>query len=276
VQTFKELPCFSKPEDEDITRKRFVQIILVQFDNLMKNAVNRIVLRLQQPYMKRFFFCVIIVACFVSQYNNSYAQGAQWQTLPNVGLINTGGRFDDIYFTSKDTGCLVSANGYLYKTYDGGNYWYAKANLGDTVYFRSIEFSDDGQYGIAGTLAGIVLRTTDRGETWTDISSAISDTGAYPKRMCGLGHWGNSFYGVGWWGGPTARFYKSNDNGLTWQTSYFDSSVATGLVDITLTSQDTVFITGCHFLLNLQAGKVLFYGLQIPGIPGQKYFPTLP
>jgi len=203
-------------------------------------------------------FFAFFFSGFISRYNYCHAQ-SQWLTLPNVGLQVAGQpvRYDDIYFISKDTGLVVSSNGLIYKTYDGGNYWYIKADLGDNIYFRSIEFSDNGQYGIAGTLSGLVLRTIDRGETWTDISSAIPDTGMYAKRICGLAHWGNNFYGVGWWGATVARFYKSTDSGQTWQTSYIDTNLATGLVDIIFTSADTCFATGFRMNDSGSASTVL-------------------
>ena len=134
----------------------------------------------------------------------------------------------------------------IFKTYDGAFHWYLKKAIAANVYFRSVEFSGDGQVGIAGTLSGYVYRSTDRGETWEDISASISDTGASAKDICGLAHYGNIFYGVGWWGGTTARFYKSMDAGVTWTTSYIDTNLASGLVDITFLSAHKGFITGYH------------------------------
>jgi len=198
----------------------------------------------------RKLFLLISLFVFVTQ-----AQG-QWITLQNTGLMTNFGesvRYDDIYFISADTGFVVSSNGYLYKTYDGGNNWHVKANPNPPIYFRSIEFSDNGQFGIAGTLSGVVLRTVDRGETWTDISNAVSDTGLYARRMCGLAHWGNNIYGVGWWGATVARFYTSLDGGQTWQTSYIDTNLATSLVDVTFISADTCFATG--FRLSADSGS---------------------
>ena len=177
------------------------------------------------------------------------AQTESWYTPLNFGLIPLGsssGRYDDIFFVSHDTGVLVSSYGIIFKTYDGAAHWELKKATGSSVYFRSVEFSGDGQVGIAGTLSGFVYRSADRGETWTDISSSISDTGADQKDICGLAHFGNIFYGVGWWGGTQARFYKSLDAGITWATSYLDTGLASGLVDISFLSATNGFITGYH------------------------------
>jgi len=178
-----------------------------------------------------------------------HAQTGSWYTPLNWGLMpvdSNVGRYDDVFFISHDTGVLVSSYGMIFKTDDGAAHWLLKKAIAPGVYFRSVEFSGEGQYGIAGTLSGYVYRSTDRGETWNDISAAISDTGTDAKRICGLGHWGDIFYGVGWWGGTLARFYKSTDAGVTWTTSYIDTGLASGLVDITFLSANNGFITGYH------------------------------
>jgi photosystem II stability/assembly factor-like uncharacterized protein len=175
------------------------------------------------------------------------AQTSTWFTPLNFGLVPRpveGTRYDDIYFISHDTGSLVSSYGMIFKTYDGAQHWTLKKAIAADVYFRSLEFSADGQVGIAGSVSGFIYRSADRGETWDDISGSIQDTGASAKNICGLGHWGNIFYGVGWWGGLQARFYKSTDAGITWTTSYIDTSLASGLVDISFQSANKGFVTG--------------------------------
>ena len=159
---------------------------------------------------------VLLIQCFTG---NSFAQVKGWDTCINSGLfLPAYTRFDDIYFFNKDTGLVVSSYGEIFKTWDGGHNWQGKyMSSSGSTYFRSIEFTNNCQYGIAGALDGTVFRTQDRGETWTDISPVISDTGAGIRRICGLAHWGNNtFYGVGWWGGLVARFYKSTNAGTSW------------------------------------------------------------
>ena len=218
---------------------------------LLKNGVKlKNWLSIEINIMRRLtIFYALLVLMNVSHAARAYAQGASWFTPLNWGLIPRpveGTRYDDIYFISHDTGALVCSYGMIFKTYDGAAHWELKKAIADSVYFRSLEFSDDGQVGIAGSLSGFVYRSADRGETWNDISASISDTGSDLKRICGLGHWGNIFYGVGWWGGTQARFYKSTDAGITWTTSYLDTNLASGLVDISFQSATTGFITGYH------------------------------
>jgi photosystem II stability/assembly factor-like uncharacterized protein len=199
--------------------------------------------------MRKYYFILMFLSCLLPQY--IMAQVGSWFTPLNFGLIpGSTGRYDDIFFISHDTGLLVSSNGIIYKTYDGANHWELKKATSAGTYFRSVEFSADGQVGIAGTVSGFVYRSADRGETWNDISANVQDTGANQKRICGLAHYGNIFYGVGWWGGTTARFYKSTDAGITWTTTYLDTNLASGLVDITFLTATNGFITGCHLYNN--------------------------
>lgn len=196
-----------------------------------------------------YFFVAIMIAL---QPITAVAQRI-WTTLLNYGLYPlpaTSGRYDDIFFISKDTGVVVSSYGMIFKTDDGAQDWRMVADISMDVYFRSVEFGSNGQVGIAGSLNGYILRSEDRGETWSDISANISDTGIYAKRICGLAHCGNNFYGVGWWGSSRARFYKSTDAGLTWTTSYIDTSLATGLVDVVFLSENKGFATGVHGYLS--------------------------
>ena len=202
--------------------------------------------------MRRLIFFYFLLMLLSATYTRVAAQGASWFTPLNWGLISIGsgstvsGRYDDIFFISHDTGVLVSSYGMIFKTYDGAFHWYLKKAISASTYFRSVEFSADGQVGIAGTLSGYVYRSDDRGETWDDISANIPDSGVSAKDICGLAHYGNIFYGVGWWGGIIAKFYKSTDAGITWTTSVIDTNLASGLVDITFLSESNGFITGYH------------------------------
>ncbi|MCW3121749.1 MAG: hypothetical protein JWQ38_1241 [Flavipsychrobacter sp.] len=201
--------------------------------------------------MRRSLFYTVILLAMLASSSRVIAQ-ATWFTPENFGLLAppSSVRYDDIYFISHDTGVVVSSYGMIFKTYDGAAHWWMKKAITEYTYFRSVEFSADGQVGIAGTLSGTIYRSTDRGETWDDISANISDTGKNMKRICGLAHNGNTFYGVGWWGSTRARVYKSTDAGLTWTTTYLDTNLATGLVDAVFLSATKGFITGCRDYAN--------------------------
>lgn len=178
--------------------------------------------------------------------------------LPNNGFYKGRGtsdssyRVEDIYFTDTSTGYAVTLTNKILKTKDGGYSWQIKNDTGFYyALFRSIEFLDDAKYGISGALGGTTRtwRTSDSGETWTDITANLTDTtdsGNTKKNICGLSHFGNTFYGVGSWGSKMGKFYKSTDKGLTWQTTYMDTNLIKGLVDVVFVAQDTGFISGCR------------------------------
>jgi hypothetical protein len=189
-------------------------------------------------------FTLIILSCFVF---NAFSQTITiWHNITNTTKFGSTDRIDDIYFLNRRTGFAAGPSGEIYKTIDSGRTW--SKNLTGAGYMRSIEFSDNGKYGIAGTLIGNkVFRTTDTGNTWTDIISSIPDTGANKNRICGLAHQDNKFYGVGWWGTNRARFYRSNDSGQTWTVQLLDSTLATGLVDITFLAPNICLTTGCRY-----------------------------
>lgn len=171
----------------------------------------------------------------------------KWEFLPNAGLIGKGMRFEDVYFTDFQTGFAVSLNGLIYKTTDGGSSWNPspKDSSLKIQSFRSIEFLADGKTGIAGALSGNNYRTDDAGITWKSITSAFSDTSLlYSKAVCGLSHFGDNFYAVGWFNSKVGHFYRSRDKGISWETTYIDSSLATGLVDVVFLSEDTGFVCG--------------------------------
>ncbi len=190
---------------------------------------------------------------------------AFWTKPANAGAL-AGTQFlgatrkDDIHFWRKDVGIAVSASGRIIKTLNGGASWSVKyvSNLPlYEAYLRSIEASDGGAALIAGSVDGIALRSTDSGETWQDITSAISDTGVDARNICGLAHHGDTFYGVGWYGARRARFYKSTDAGQTWQTKYLDTALATGLVEIQH-MRGKLFASGCRdFATNRRESVVL-------------------
>ena len=197
--------------------------------------------------MRRLVFSFLLVVSGLFLRLDVMAQ-ANWFTPLNWGLLpaTSSGRYDDIFFISHDTGILVSSYGMIFKTYDGAGHWWIKKAIAPNAYCRSVEFSADGQVGIVGTLTGLVFRSADRGETWDDITANISDTGASAKDICGLAHYGSTFFGVGWWGGKTARVYKSTDAGITWTTTYIDTALASGLIDATFLSENKGFVTGYH------------------------------
>ncbi len=180
----------------------------------------------------------LITLLFVQSF--AFAQ-LEWHDLQNQGLFLQT-RFEDVYFTNASTGFLVGFSGQIYKTTDGGTNWQNTAPVAASQ-IRSVEFLDDGVTGIAGTLSGQLYRTTNA-YTWTDVSSTIPDTGIDKRSICGIAHFNDNYYAVGWWASNKAKFYKSTDKGLTWTTTVFDTSLVSNLADVLFLSADTGFVAG--------------------------------
>ncbi len=148
-----------------------------------------------------------------------------------------GARYDDIYFINDSIGWGVNANGYIYKTTNGGISW--DMQMETFNYFRSVEFFDS-NVGIAGTLDYAIYRTEDGGDSWTNIIDAFHDT---VIGICGMDVVdANTIFACGNVLEP-AFILRSFDRGITWE--YKDmNDVATYLIDIHFLTPDTGFCAG--------------------------------
>jgi photosystem II stability/assembly factor-like uncharacterized protein len=174
------------------------------------------------------------------------AQTYQW--LPTNSPLSIG-RYDDVYFLNSDTGYAVTWQPYpsfIMKTINGGFNW---VKVLDSVpfSFRDIGFTD-AMHGFTGTLyhtgngadTNIMYQTIDGGLTW---NGASNFPGPDTAGICGLRVINDStIYGVGRFDGP-AGFYKTTNNGLTWNYTNL-SSLISGLVDIFFFDADTGFVSG--------------------------------
>lgn len=171
-----------------------------------------------------------------------------WKYLPNApqGGIS---RIDDVFFINENEGWCATSFSTIHHTKDGGLTWEKQydGNLGD--YFRCIEFRDS-LLGFAGTLSSKFFRTTDGGQTWTDMAGQINP---HPDAVCGVAVADDStIYAVGQWNSP-GFLLKSTDEGATW-TSKDMSAFAAGLVDINFISRDTGFVSG----KGISGGTILY------------------
>jgi len=150
---------------------------------------------------------------------------SQWSTFENGPKVINGFRFDDVYFTDRLHGSVVSHEGFIYTTFDGGESWLTSPRY--NVYLRAIEYISP-EVGFAGSLQHSFFMTQDGGVTWTDITDRLPGEETI---VCGLGHFGDqNVYAVGNYGGP-AIFFKSEDGGETWSRNVLDSLLF-GAIDV--------------------------------------------
>lgn len=159
---------------------------------------------------------------------------SQWTV---TSAPNNGVRKDDICFIGPDTGWVAGgANGYVLRTYDGGETWQQVYSGPD--HLRSIEFATK-EVGFAGSVSGTFLRTLDGGDNWEDITDSIPGASS----ICGLcAASPDTIFGCGVWFQP-AYVIRSTDGGMNWQKTNLNS-MASALIDVLFLNADTGFASG--------------------------------
>ncbi len=174
-----------------------------------------------------FFCCTTVIA-------------QSWETL---GASTLSWRFEDMYFVDENHGWVADGAGQILHTSDGGETW-SQQHLNGDHYFRSIEFYDT-QIGFAGTLANgnpsaTLLKTTDGGQSWTNISNTLP---VNVPGICGMSMADeNTLFITGVFFG-SAYIMKTTDQGETWTYNSM-ASLCNGLVDIHFVDSNRGFAVG--------------------------------
>ena len=212
--------------------------------------------------MKRILLIAIVLQCL------SFAGYSQCQKITR-SVAGTGFTWQyGVHFVSADT-IVVVGNGGISKSYDQGATW-TKITLPSLPAkdFRSLSFVDN-KIGFTAGNKGIVLKTEDAGESWTNVSTSTTqrfravhfhnkDTGyaagnnstAYRTYNGGIswdslstapnGHTYTAVFSKGkgevYLGGTSGAFYRSLDHGSTWTNITAGDTMVSG---IDFPTQDT-------------------------------------
>ncbi len=160
-------------------------------------------------------------------------------------------KYEGLVFPDDQHGWLISDQGDILASSDGGNQWSTQAaGLG---HLRSLDFVSP-TLGFAGTLGGVMYRTEDGGTTWTDITDRFPTR---PIGFCGIAHFGSTIHAVGRYANAT-DYYRSVDGGATWTFSSFGAT-AQGLVDVVFTGPQVGFIGGRANTATSASGSAIIY-----------------
>jgi photosystem II stability/assembly factor-like uncharacterized protein len=141
--------------------------------------------------------------------------GINWAMLnPDIDCY-----LNSVYFTDSNTGYAVGNKGNIIKTSDGGNTWIKLVNETDNV-FRTISFINENVGFVGGGTTsdgyGICLKTENKGETWTSIST--------PSRHITSFYFQDNYngYATSYDNSLNGLLLKTVDGGLSWTVQKSD------------------------------------------------------
>ena len=159
--------------------------------------------------------------------------GRTWESLsvPNANLVKT-------FFTSSLIGHATCNNGTILKTTDGGVNWYTTLSLvtNPSNYF-AIYFVNE-NLGFSSQEYSSMYRTTNGGDTWTEVSGNI-------KEM-------HDFYFLddtnGFASGQYGATYKTTDGGINWNPIFFENGFVgdNGINGIYFQDNNIGYVTGVN------------------------------
>ena len=182
--------------------------------------------------MRKFFVifvCLLVVGCEVEDNDDDINYDSNWETLPAPVAPDTMIKHDDLYFVNEKTGWLVTRNGQIYNTSDGGESWILQFE--DDIYWRCVGFADE-LHGWAGNKLGddgkLLYQTNDGGENWSLVDNIPEPV---PPGLCGIfGYNSNIINACGRIYGPGV-FIRSADGGSNWNSVDLND-VAEMLIDL--------------------------------------------
>jgi len=188
----------------------------------------------------------------------------EWEII-NAGITEP---LHDIEFVSDRIGFIYSyGTGNIYQTTDEGSTWTIIKQT-DSIYFEQIQFINPNLGWICGE-KGKVLRTTDCGRTWMDLSIEVNDKNLLLYGMCFINETvgyisGAELHGKKW----IPKVYITNDEGITWNETLKDFPH----MILNLKEKDNVmYATGNGFIIemNIQNHERKYVFRDTLGIIGQ-------
>jgi photosystem II stability/assembly factor-like uncharacterized protein len=168
-------------------------------------------------YYHYFIVALILLTGFSGSVSGLKAQSDMrwtWANSKPMALEAT-----DFYFTDANNGWLISANGVISRTRNGGQTWIDEFH-GNWPALYGIDFSGE-QTGFIVGGAGKILKTTDGGESWQITDSGFENTLRKIQMVSPA---------VGYILGDQGTFLKTVDGGQTWNIIGVDGQLQLSLM----------------------------------------------
>ena len=80
------------------------------------------------------FVCFLVLGCEEEKPDNTLVFDSNWETLPAPVAPDSMIKHDDVFFINESKGWLVTRNGQIYHTFDGGESW--DLQFEDDIYYN--------------------------------------------------------------------------------------------------------------------------------------------
>ena len=131
-----------------------------------------------------FLSILILIGCDEEKADDDIVYDSNWETLLAPVAPDSMMKHDDVFFVDEQKGWLVTRNGHIYNTDDGGASW--DLQFEDDIYWRCVGFANE-QTGWAGNKLGddgkLLYQTSDGGENWNLINNILEPI---PPGLCGI------------------------------------------------------------------------------------------
>ncbi len=181
----------------------------------------------------------------------------------------------DVDFANDKVGFACAADGFIYKTIDGGYTW---TQVGDTTQFTfdlyKLDAVDENIVYVAGYSG--VLKTTDGGATWTKCDTTFEVSGKAQKLDGGIAFCNANVGVVASKANKGATWY-THDGGQTWNLVQvtFPGGISKRLYDVTAIGDSTIAVAAYHYCIFLSTDGGKSYTQIANWTPDYVYFTNI-